>query len=494
MIRAHTDVAILGAGFSGSLLALMLSRCRDVLLIERGRHPRFALGESSTPLANLALAEISRDFNLPWLLPLAKYGPWKRTYPEVPVGLKRGFTFARHHTGQAFEPDPWHRNELLVAASPADEVADTQWLRADFDHFLVKKVVEAGLLYHDLTAIEAIAPGPPWKLTGRREGEPVEITANFLVDASGAGGALARALGIPSEPAALATHSWAVFSHFEGIERWQEVVAERGGRVDEYPYHADDAALHHILDEGWMYVLRFDNGVTSAGFLVDGHCRQPDPSLTPQQEWQRLLERYPSVARHLRGARPIRPIERTGRMQRLARQVVGDGWAMLAPAAYTMDALFSTGNAHSLMTMQRLARILVEERGRETDLLRSWYAPALAREVAFIDRLVSTAYATLRSFGLFAAWTMYYFAGAIAAEERRRQARAGPREEFLSSHLADFRAAVDAGSRWLLELAAQGEPSPADVAAFEDQVARDIAPINTTGLCERGKHNLYPYS
>src|SRR5262249_53956948 len=159
------------------------------------------------------------------------------------------------------------------------------------------------------------------------------------------GGVLARALNIPTEPSNLATNSWAVFSHFEGMTPWQEIVAGAGGRVDEYPYHADAAALHHLLDEGWMYVLAFDNGVTSAGFLVDGRRQPPDLALSPEQEWQRLLERYPSVARLFQGARPTRPIERTGRLQRFSRQVVGDGWAMLAPAAYTMDALFSTGNA-----------------------------------------------------------------------------------------------------------------------------------------------------
>jgi FADH2 O2-dependent halogenase len=493
MIQERTDVAILGAGFSGSLLALCLSRFRDVVLIERGSHPRFALGESSTPLANLALEEISRDYNLPWLLPLAKHGSWKRTYPHIPVGLKRGFTFARHHPGRPFEPDPEHRNELLVAASPADEVADTQWLRADFDHFLVRKVIEAGLPYHDRTIIETIEPGPPWKLIGKREGEPVEIAANFLVDASGAGGALARALGIQTEPWKLATSSWAVYSHFDGMQRWEEIVAEVGGRVAEYPYHADDAALHHMLDEGWMYVLRFDNGVTSAGFLIDGWRQQPDPALTPEQQWQGLLDRYPSVALQFRGARPTRPIERTERLQRFARQVAGERWAMLAPAAYTMDALFSTGNAHALMTMQRLLRILDEQRGTEADLLRDWYAPALKREVRFIDRLVSTAYVVLRCFPLFAAWTMYYFAGAIAAEERRRQGRAGPREEFLSSHLPDFRTSVIDAGRRLAEMVERGEPSATDIAAFEEQVARDIEPINTTGLCDPAKKNLYPY-
>lgn len=34
------------------------------------------------------------------------------------------------------------------------------------------------------------------------------------------------------------------------------------------PYSDDWAAIHHLIDEGWMYSLRFDDGVTSAGFLV----------------------------------------------------------------------------------------------------------------------------------------------------------------------------------------------------------------------------------
>jgi FADH2 O2-dependent halogenase len=159
-----------------------------------------------------------------------------------------------------------------------------------------------------------------------------------------------------------------------------------------------------------------------------------------------------------------------------------------------MDALFSTGNAHALLTVQRLAKILDEERGEEAGSLHEWYGPALLREVAFIDQLVHTAYAVLRSFPLFAAWTMYYFAGAIAAEERRRQGRAGPREEFLSSHLGEFREAVVIQGHWLRDLVERGEPSAEAIRAFERQVARDIGPINTTGLCDPAKRNLYPYS
>ena len=49
-IRIDTDVAVIGSGFGGSLTALALrARGQRVVLIERGRHPRFAIGESSTP-------------------------------------------------------------------------------------------------------------------------------------------------------------------------------------------------------------------------------------------------------------------------------------------------------------------------------------------------------------------------------------------------------------------------------------------------------------
>ncbi len=45
MIREVADVAIVGSGFAGSLMALILERQgRRVVLLEKGCHTRFALG------------------------------------------------------------------------------------------------------------------------------------------------------------------------------------------------------------------------------------------------------------------------------------------------------------------------------------------------------------------------------------------------------------------------------------------------------------------
>jgi len=97
----HHDVAILGAGFGGSLAALIAKQMgMNPILIEKGKHPRFAIGESSTPQADIALQHIAEKYNLPRLKPLVTYGTWKETYPDLSCGPKRGFTYIHHvHIG-----------------------------------------------------------------------------------------------------------------------------------------------------------------------------------------------------------------------------------------------------------------------------------------------------------------------------------------------------------------------------------------------------------
>ncbi len=495
MIRERADVAVLGAGFAGSLMALILERIgRRPVLLERGTHPRFAIGESSTPLANLTLEELARAYDLPRLYPLTKYGRWQQIYPQLAVGLKRGFSFFQHEAGHPFQPRADHANELLVGASPTDEVGDTHWFREEFDHFVVEEAQRAGVRYFDRTEVTAIERSKDWLVRGRRADEPVEITASFLIDASGPSGVLAQALGIDTAPAEVRTNSWSVFSHFVDVDHWEDVLADRGGNVADHPYRCDDAALHHVLEDGWVWVLRFNNGVTSAGIMRDGEGASPENALPPEAEWEAMLRRYPSIGRQFARARPIRPWVRTGRLQRRARQAAGDGWAMLSHAAYFLDALFSGGNAHSLLTIQRLARILEEHWG-DTSLASHLadYGTMLHREVDFLDRLIHGCYRTFGRFDLLASYTMYYFAGAIASEMRRRNGIAEPTDGFLYSHDALFRSSLYRGYETLLQLAATQPDSRCQVDAFQRQVAQDIAPYNLAGLCDPAKRNMYPF-
>jgi FADH2 O2-dependent halogenase len=165
----YYDIIVAGGGFAGSITALILDQLNfKVCLIEKGKHPRFAIGESSTPVADLLLRELSSKYNLPWLRDFSRYGSWQATHPDIICGIKRGFSFFKHYPGKEFSTDTNHTNELLVAASTNDLQSDTNWLRADIDAFLADKVQETGIRYIDEAEMTAATRGEDWELTNNQ--------------------------------------------------------------------------------------------------------------------------------------------------------------------------------------------------------------------------------------------------------------------------------------------------------------------------------------
>jgi FADH2 O2-dependent halogenase len=492
--RAHVVVA--GAGFAGALLARLLARQGlDVVLIDRGRHPRFAIGESSTPLASLCLDRLGDTWGQRDLTQLATHGRWTRGLPHLRTGLKRGFTFYRHRPGRAFTNGPANDARLLVAASPNDEVADTQWMRADVDHHLVREAVAAGVDYRDETVIGAVAIGTSGvTLETDRHGARRTLRAETIVDATGPGGLLRRALGIPSALGRTATRSALVFSHFEDTRLFQDVARGGGASTAPGPYPDDWSALHHVLDEGWMYVLRFDDGLVSAGLLAtpDGATRLRLAERDPAAAWSALMTRYPSVGAQFAGAQPVFPIRFVPRVQHRLARAAGPRWVMLPHTFAFVDPLFSTGIAWSLLAVERLADAFV--RGKRRGVLApadaARYDTLLAREGDQIDRVVAGAYLAMRDFELFAAQTMLYFGVVSYAEARQRLVGGDGWSPFLG--------ALDPAAEELYRVALARlrrlgpRPQSRDRDGFIRFVRDGIEPWNIAGLLDPARQNLYP--
>lgn len=492
------DVAVLGSGFGGSLLAILLDRIGlSCLVVERGAHPRFAVGESSTPIADLVLRDLAARYDLPWLEPLTRYGPWCRTYPDVGRGLKRGFSYFPHRPGEAFRPYPDHRTELLVAANRDDEHADTQWMRSDVDAFLVARVREQGIEVRERTVTALERRGDGWRLTLTRGGDVKVVDAGFVVDATGEGGAVADALGLPRDVSRLRTVSRAIFGHFEGVTPWNDVLRELGAGTADHPFRCDDAAQHHLLREGWLWQLRFDHGVTSLGLVLDATDHPLDPSVPVQAEWDTVIGRYPSLAAQLAGAQLVAPeggLVRTARLQRRTSDVAGPGWALIPNAAGFVDPLHSTGIAQTLCGVERLAGLLGDHGMGASALpaLRAYGATVL-EELDLIDAIVAAGYRSRSSFRLFAATSMLYFAAATTYEHRRLEGELRPGAAFLCADQAALRAAVVAVEA-ALDRALEAGPTGAAIERFETEVARRIEPFNRVGLCDLAARNLYRYT
>ena len=173
-------------------MAMILRRLgRTVLILEKGKHPRFAIGESSTPLANLLLEELAAKYDLPDLATFSKWGAWQSAHPEIACGLKRGFTFYKHAFGR--EVDFADRTQqLLVAASPHDRIADTHWYRPDFDAYMANKARELGAELIEQADFELIQSDHTWTALGQSPTGTFEVETKFIIDASGARGTLVR--------------------------------------------------------------------------------------------------------------------------------------------------------------------------------------------------------------------------------------------------------------------------------------------------------------
>ncbi|MGH9588814.1 MAG: NAD(P)/FAD-dependent oxidoreductase [Terracidiphilus sp.] len=480
------DIAVVGAGFAGSLLAMIAKQIGlRVVLLERARHPRMMIGESSTPLSNLLLEELAERYDLSNIRPLSKWGSWQENHPQLACGLKRGFSFFHHEPGRAgaIERD----DQLLVAASPHNRIADTHWFRADFDAYLANEAQRLGVVYLDEVQLTEFTEGErEVGLRGATNGQELRIAARFVVDATGPRGFLHRVLELgewelPSMPA-----TSALYSHFSGVRR----LAETGGVVldKEPPYPIDDAAVHHVFDGGWVWILQFSNGVTSAGIAASeplaGKLRLADGGAA----WERVLDRIPLLREQFQGARAVQPYRHVARLGFRSAKIAGKNWALLPSAAGFVDPLLSTGFPLTLLGVMRLAEIFERDWNAEgfAAELES-YAAKTSAELLATSRLIGALYANFGNVPVFSAISLLYFAAATYAEAARRLRR----PQLASSFLLHDHPAFGAECARVLNkahLVRGGQESEAIV----EEIRRVMEPLDVAGLSDCTRRNWYP--
>lgn len=390
------DVAIVGSGIAGSTLALILAR-RDyrVLVIEKGRHPRFVIGESTVPTTTLTMRQLARTYQVPEIEEVSHYlGLKSRGLTAYP---KRHFWFGAHRNGRELEP----RGELALDTFPLPIGPDVHILRADADAFLASRFPHYGVDYWDgTTVVEHQRHGNRSRLLVKTPDGDQSLDARFVIDASGHASFLAGLYNLRDDQPRFQTNTRAIFGHFRGV---QPLGAALHDRAHPFRFDRDGGTVHHCFDGGWIWVIPFDNGVTSVGLVLD--CRQSplDPQRPAEDELWEVINRYPSVRSHLGQMWPIRPLVRTSRIQFSSRTILGDGFILTPHAAAFIDPLFSTG---MLLTMTFISRLVpvVEAALRDDDFHVERFQPlerAFFREIELVDLVVSGMIASFRDAELF---------------------------------------------------------------------------------------------
>lgn len=477
------DIAVVGAGFAGSLFAMLAKRLgRSVILLEKQKHPRFAIGESSTPLANLLLEELTARYNLPALAPLAKWGTWQKAHPEIGCGLKRGFTFYHHVFGESVKQD--RENQLLVAASPHDEISDTHWYRQDFDYFFLQEAQKIGVAYVEEAALEQATESPDGVLLkGARNGAELSVQAKFVVDATGPRGFLHHALQLPELPLPLMPPAQGLYSHFLHV-----APLHAGPSSDTPPYPVESAAVHHIFDGGWVWLLRFNNGITSAGVAATDRVAKRLNLREGAPAWQRLLSQMPPLQQQFTNAEVARPFTYVPRLSFRSGTIAGRRWALLPSAAGFVDPLLSTGFALTLLGVSRLAEIVENYWGAEAFHRKlEDYTAQTDKELLAAAALVGSLYRSMGDFPLFTSLTLLYFAAVIFSETARRLGKAHLASSFLLCDHPEF-------GRQCREIfdRVRDIQAPADSRRIQQDILRVIEPINLAGLGDSRRRNWYP--
>ena len=167
-------------------------------------------------------------------------------------------------------------------------------------------------------------------------------------------------------------------------------------------------------------MIPFEDGVTSVGLNLDMDYFPANGKDGSEEFWE-IVGQYPLVYDLLKDKEIVRPFIKTGRLQFLNTEMVGDRWAMLPASAYGLDAWFSTGLAVSFMAIHRLAELLHERVFPERRFDRKQimdYEDALKKEFYHVSKMINGMYKSFKHFDVFKHYCFLCFMGAENYLER----------------------------------------------------------------------------
>ena len=405
------DVAIVGSGLAGTILAACLARNdASVVLIDAGTHPKFTIGESTIPFTSMMMRLVSERYDVPEIKHLATFeGVFKNITTQC--GVKRNFGFVYHRENQPQNPD--ERTHFQI---PKVLNTENHYFRQDVDSWMMNVAAGYGAaIRQQQPVVDVDIDDDGVTVTLARGGT---LRARYIVDASGFRSVLATKLKLREEPTRFRHQARSMFNHFVGVRPYDEVGERAGG----FPSRWHEGTLHHLFPGGWMWVIPFDNHLRgtnqlcSVGVQFDPRIH-PEPDCPPAEEFARFLARYPDIAAQFEHARPVRSWVRTGRLQYSSRQTVGYRWCLTSHAAGFIDPLFSRGMSNTMETLHALChRLLDAIRDDDFSPERFEHMQDLEQGLLdFNDDLVANAYVAFGDWRLWNAWFRVWALGQIIA-------------------------------------------------------------------------------
>ncbi|MDD5201445.1 MAG: NAD(P)/FAD-dependent oxidoreductase, partial [Terrimicrobiaceae bacterium] len=300
------DAIIIGAGPGGSTAGSALAQAgKKVLILERERFPRFHIGESLIPFGNDELRAI---------------GVWEK--------LEQG-GFMPKLGAEFVLGDSTATTRIVFGRFLTAGYAQTfQVERARFDNLLLDHAVSSGCEVWQETLVNSVAASADGATVQcLRAGEPHELEARWIFDASGRDALLGKQFQLPKSDLGL-PKKFATFAHFRGVVR-----------------NAPPADGHITvvrLDFGWCWIIPLDAEKTSVG-LVQTLDRFRATGLKPAECFEQTVAATPELRARLGGAVRVNDYCFAGDYTYRYLQNAGPRWLLIGDAAGFIDPIFSSG-------------------------------------------------------------------------------------------------------------------------------------------------------
>ena len=397
------DIIILGTGIGGTMLGAILAHHNlSVLMLDSETHPRFAIGEATTPDTNFRLKLLGLKYDVPEISYLSAFQPL-RDYVSPACGVKRAFSFLYQREGKDQIPTETHQYPTI--APPMGP--DCHFFRQDTDAYMMTVAAGYGAKVRQKTRIAEIDIQDDHVTLTSEKGET--FRGKYLVDGTGMKSVLSHKLGLRDDPDKFRTNTRAIFTHMVGVRPYDQVGASRKEHGIKYPL--SQSTLHHVFEGGWFWIIPFNNHqdstnpLCSVGLVLNRRLH-PETGMDPGEEFWSYVNKFPAMVRQFEGAQAIRGWVGTGRLQYGSTNITGHRYSLLSHAGFFIDPLYSTGLALTTAWVDLLGGQLLKafESGDFSVESFEHLNQFFKNNIGYADEVVSSSFVAFRDFDLWDAW------------------------------------------------------------------------------------------
>lgn len=352
----QVDVLVIGAGPSGSVCSALLNQAGiDVLVIEKQTFPRFSIGESLLPQSMVFLEKAG-------MLASVETAGYQ---------FKNGAAFRNKQEYSTFD----FRKKFSQGPGTTFQVK-----RAEFDKRLADCAEYQGVKIRYQQEVVKIDQSGKKSLLDVKDadGHCYQISANFVLDASGFGRVLPRLLDL-EKPSDFPMRQ-SIFCHI------QDNITDPN-----YDREKILVTVHPQNKDVWFWLIPFSDGNCSLGVVAEPkYFEQFEGSA--EQILKNCVEQDDALSKLLENAQITNQVNQISGYSADVSSLVGKNYALLGNAGEFLDPVFSSGVTIAVKSADLAASLLIQERAGESVCWQADYATPLKSGVDTFRALVEAWY------------------------------------------------------------------------------------------------------